>query len=188
MFLKGDESDGGEGEEDEIIKGGGYEDEDHSMMDSENGDKDEEDELDEPDNASKKKKKSKKHKSRSDDKKSKKKKKKKRAESAEASEAEEEAPVEDAVSSKKKTKSKAAVATATPSNNSNNSGDSGMPSVDEVCSTFGLADVKIDYNDSEYQNLNNYKLFQQHVRPILQKENPKVCHNHSFSSISRYLC
>ena len=49
-----------------------------------------------------------------------------------------------------------------------------MPSVEEVCSTFGLTDVDIDYEDSEFQNLNNYKLFQQHVRPLLQKENPKV--------------
>lgn len=50
----------------------------------------------------------------------------------------------------------------------------GMPSVEEVCQTFGLQDVSIDYTDADYQNLTTYKLFQQHVRPILAKENPKV--------------
>lgn len=49
-----------------------------------------------------------------------------------------------------------------------------MPSVEEVCQTFGLQDVAIDYTDADYQNLTTYKLFQQHVRPILAKENPKV--------------
>lgn len=76
-------------------------------------------------------------------------------------------PKEQASNSKKKTKSSKAGPAAS-------SGDSGMPSVEEVCSTFGLTDVSIDYDDSEYQSLNNYKLFQQHVRPLLQKENPKV--------------
>ena len=165
--LLGEESDGGEGEEDEIMKSGGYEDEDHSMMDSEGGDKDEEDDADTENGAGRKKKKSKKHKSRSDDKKSKKKKKKKRADSGEGTDAEDETPVEDQASSKRKTKSKAAPAPAPAA-------DSGMPSVEEVCSTFSLQDVDIDYEDPEFQNLNSYKLFQQHVRPIIQKENPKV--------------
>lgn len=49
-----------------------------------------------------------------------------------------------------------------------------MPSVEEVCQTFGLQDVSIEYTDVDYQNLTTYKLFQQHVRPILAKENPKV--------------
>jgi len=167
FYLIGDESDGGEGEEDEVMKSGGYEDEDHSMMDSEGGDKDEEDDPDTENGGGRKKKKSKKHKSRSDDKKSKKKKKKKRADSGEGSEAEDETPVEDQASSKRKTKSKAVAAPAS-------SADSGMPSVEEVCSTFSLQDVDIDYEDPEFQNLNSYKLFQQHVRPIIQKENPKV--------------
>lgn len=49
-----------------------------------------------------------------------------------------------------------------------------MPTIEEVCSTFDLTDVKIDYSESDFQNLISYKIFQQHVRPILQKENPKV--------------
>lgn len=49
-----------------------------------------------------------------------------------------------------------------------------MPTIEEVCTTFGLADVDLEYSESDYQNLTTYKLFQQHVRPLLAKENPKV--------------
>lgn len=49
-----------------------------------------------------------------------------------------------------------------------------MPTIEEVCSTFGLTDVDLDYTESDFQNLTSYKLFQQHVRPLLAKENPKV--------------
>lgn len=50
-----------------------------------------------------------------------------------------------------------------------------MPTVEEVCVSYGLNDVKIQYTEADYQNLTSYKFFQQHVRPILSKENPKVC-------------
>lgn len=49
-----------------------------------------------------------------------------------------------------------------------------MPTIEEVCVTFDLTDVDIEYSDEDFQNLITYKMFQQHVRPILQKENPKV--------------
>lgn len=49
-----------------------------------------------------------------------------------------------------------------------------MPTIEEVCLSFDLTDVDIDYTEDDYQNLLTYKMFQQHVRPILQKENPKV--------------
>ena len=51
---------------------------------------------------------------------------------------------------------------------------SGMPTVEEVCMTFGLTDVDVEYTEADFQNLTTYKLFQQHVRPMLGKENPKV--------------
>lgn len=50
----------------------------------------------------------------------------------------------------------------------------GMPTVEEVCSSFGLDDVDIEYSDADLENLTSYKLFQQHVRPLIVKENPKV--------------
>lgn len=37
-----------------------------------------------------------------------------------------------------------------------------------------MTDVDIEYSEDDFQNLQTYKLFQQHVRPILQKENPRV--------------
>lgn len=40
--------------------------------------------------------------------------------------------------------------------------------------TFGLTDVDVEYTEADFQNLTTYKLFQQHVRPMLGKENPKV--------------
>lgn len=49
-----------------------------------------------------------------------------------------------------------------------------MPSVEEVCKTFDLIDVPFEYSDADYQNFITYKMFQQHVRPVLQKENPRV--------------
>lgn len=49
-----------------------------------------------------------------------------------------------------------------------------MPSVEDVCTAFDITDVPIEYSDADYDNLSTYKLFQQHVRPLLQKENQKV--------------
>ncbi|KAK9502140.1 hypothetical protein O3M35_012729 [Rhynocoris fuscipes] len=61
---------------------------------------------------------------------------------------------------------------ATPVQQQDSSG--GVPSVEEVCNLFGLTDVQIEYSEEDYQNLTTYKLFQQHVRPLLAKDNPKV--------------
>lgn len=49
-----------------------------------------------------------------------------------------------------------------------------MPSVEDVCFAFNVTDVEINYSESDMQNLTSYKSFTQHVRPILQKENPKI--------------
>ncbi|XP_015124718.1 chromodomain-helicase-DNA-binding protein Mi-2 homolog [Diachasma alloeum] len=50
----------------------------------------------------------------------------------------------------------------------------GMPTIEDVCSKFGLTDVLIEYTDSDFRNLMLYKLFQQHVRPALAEANLKV--------------
>ncbi|KAK4311657.1 hypothetical protein Pmani_016856 [Petrolisthes manimaculis] len=67
---------------------------------------------------------------------------------------------------------------ATPGQESGGSSVTGggeqMPTVAEVCESFSLNDVTIQYDDSDYQTLTTYKLFQQHVRPLLAKENPRV--------------
>jgi hypothetical protein len=48
--------------------------------------------------------------------------------------------------------------------------------------TFGLTDVDVEYTEADFQNLTTYKLFQQHVRPLLGKENPKVKRSTEFTS------
>lgn len=52
--------------------------------------------------------------------------------------------------------------------------DTALSTVEDVCLTFQLTDVPIEYSEQDYQNLVTYKMFQQHVRPILAKENSKA--------------
>lgn len=82
----------------------------------------------------------------------------------------------DYASSKKGRKSRGSTKhSSTPSTPAPESGTAGgMPTIEEVCSTFGLTDVELEYTETDFQNLTTYKLFQQHVRPLLTKENPKV--------------
>ncbi|XP_037973931.2 chromodomain-helicase-DNA-binding protein Mi-2 homolog isoform X1 [Plutella xylostella] len=128
-----------------------------------------------------KKKKGKKRKARGEEKKGRKKKKKRKNESEE----EEEFPAEDgaegdsdyalsAMSSGKKSRKGRGSKHGTPGTPAASDSGSGMPTVEEVCSSFGLTDVDIEYSDADMENLTSYKLFQQHVRPLLVKENPKV--------------
>ncbi|XP_064459559.1 chromodomain-helicase-DNA-binding protein Mi-2 homolog isoform X3 [Ornithodoros turicata] len=44
----------------------------------------------------------------------------------------------------------------------------------EVCQELGLQDVPMEYSDTDYQNLTSYKLFSQHVRPLVTRANPKI--------------
>ncbi|XP_018571410.1 chromodomain-helicase-DNA-binding protein Mi-2 homolog isoform X2 [Anoplophora glabripennis] len=125
-----------------------------------------------------KKKKGKKRKARGEEKKGKKKKKKRKNDSGDESDfGDEDNGDSDYSSSKKSRKSRGSTkhssAPATPAAESNTS-SGGMPTIEEVCSTFGLTDVDLDYTETDFQNLTSYKLFQQHVRPLLAKENPKV--------------
>ncbi|XP_014214280.1 chromodomain-helicase-DNA-binding protein Mi-2 homolog isoform X2 [Copidosoma floridanum] len=138
-----------------------------------------------------KKKKGKKRKARSEDKKGKKKKKKKKSDSGDESDfggvgenadlgggedSDYAANRKSRKSSSRKSSSHAASASATPTPTTQGQQEpaTGMPTIEEVCSTFYLTDVNIPYTDSDFQNLTTYKLFQQHVRPMLAKENPKV--------------
>ncbi|XP_016921973.2 chromodomain-helicase-DNA-binding protein Mi-2 homolog isoform X1 [Apis cerana] len=129
-----------------------------------------------------KKKKGKKRKARSEDKKGKKKKKKKKSDSGDESDfggggetgdiAGDDSDYAGNRKSRKSSsrKSSSHNASAPPSQEPT----TGMPTIEEVCNTFGLTDVQIEYTDADFQNLTTYKLFQQHVRPLLAKENPKV--------------
>ncbi|XP_050421569.1 chromodomain-helicase-DNA-binding protein Mi-2 homolog [Adelges cooleyi] len=153
-----------------------------NSFDSEEDKRVEEDD-DEYDPEGRKKKRGKKRKAKSDSKKEKKRKKRKRggdsAEESDFGNVEEEnntandSDYSSRKSKKSKNSSKHHQPTPTTSQNQDNNG-TGMPSVEEVCQTFGLQDVDIEYSEADFQNLTTYKLFQQHVRPILAKENPRV--------------
>jgi len=45
---------------------------------------------------------------------------------------------------------------------------------DEVCAKHSLKNVNIDYTDDNFQQWTSYKLYADHVRPMVLKENPKV--------------
>ncbi|XP_054288773.1 chromodomain-helicase-DNA-binding protein Mi-2 homolog isoform X2 [Macrosteles quadrilineatus] len=124
-----------------------------------------------------KKKKGKKRKARSESKKEKKRKKKKKADSAEESDyggGEEEGGDSDYGRKSRKRGRDSGTKHSQASTPQPAQENSGMPTVEEVCQTFGLNDVHIEYTDADFQNLTTYKLFQQHVRPLLAKDNPKV--------------
>ncbi|XP_066907569.1 chromodomain-helicase-DNA-binding protein Mi-2 homolog [Halyomorpha halys] len=142
--------------------------EDNSPDSDERSRIEEEDDEYDPEDA-RKKKKGKKRKAKGESKKEKKRKKRKKNDSAEESEGggEEEG---DSDYGRKSKKAKGASQPKPVQQDSSG----GVPSVEEVCSLFGLTDVQIDYTEDDYQNLTTYKLFQQHVRPILAKDNQKV--------------
>ncbi|XP_057664252.1 chromodomain-helicase-DNA-binding protein Mi-2 homolog isoform X2 [Diorhabda carinulata] len=128
-----------------------------------------------------KKKKGKKRKAKGEEKKGKKKKKKRKNDSGDESDfPEEEIAGGDSdygstsKRGRKKGSTKHSSTSSTPTPAGDHSTGGGMPTIEQVCSTFGLTDVELDYSDADMQNLTTYKLFQQHVRPLLTKENPKV--------------
>ena len=47
---------------------------------------------------------------------------------------------------------------------------------EEICIAHKLNNIEMEYTEADFQNLTTYKLFSQHLRPLLQKENPKVGH------------
>ncbi|XP_039150322.1 chromodomain-helicase-DNA-binding protein Mi-2 homolog isoform X1 [Drosophila simulans] len=130
---------------------------------------DEDDDYDPED--SRRKKKGKKRKTRKGEEKGRKKKKRKKNESEEDSDfVQHDENVEYPSTSKRGRKRKEEKQAA----KEKESASSGMPSVEEVCSAFSVCDVEIEYSEEELQSLTTYKAFMQHVRPILQKENPKI--------------
>ena len=44
----------------------------------------------------------------------------------------------------------------------------------DICNEFGLKNTEINFSEDDYKNINNYKLFSQHVRPLITKDNPKI--------------
>lgn len=132
---------------------------------------DEDDDYDPDDN--RKKKKGKKRKTKKGEEKGRKKKKRKKNESDDDSDFVQNEEEVDYGTSKRGRKRKEATEKPTKEKEPTSS-SSGMPSVEDVCAAFNVVDVDINYEELDAQDLSNYKLFAQQVRPILQKENPKI--------------
>lgn len=47
-------------------------------------------------------------------------------------------------------------------------------SVKEICEEFGLEDIEYEFTEVDYQNLTSYKIFSQHIRPMIANNNPKI--------------
>jgi len=45
---------------------------------------------------------------------------------------------------------------------------------DDVCTKHGLNNVTIEYTEENFRQWTSYKLYADHVRPMVLKENPKV--------------
>lgn len=50
--------------------------------------------------------------------------------------------------------------------------------VKEICRKYGLVDAVVEYTEEDYQNLNNYEVFQQYIESLLAAENPGVPESH----------
>ncbi|XP_075237625.1 chromodomain-helicase-DNA-binding protein Mi-2 homolog isoform X3 [Lycorma delicatula] len=168
-----DESFAGEEDIDDSTAGRGNGAEDNSLESDEDKRAEEDEDDFEPEDGRGKKKKGKKRKAKGEGKKEKKRKKKKKSDSADESDYGMDEDGADSDYNNRKSR-KSRVQKHTPSSTPQSQENSGMPTVEEVCMTFGLNDVNIEYTEADYQNLTTYKLFQQHVRPILAKDNPKV--------------
>ena len=44
----------------------------------------------------------------------------------------------------------------------------------DICNEFGLANSCVDFTEEDFKGITNYKLFSQHVRPIIVQDNPKI--------------
>jgi len=44
----------------------------------------------------------------------------------------------------------------------------------QLCEEMGITNVEIEYTQENFQNLVTYKLFNQHIRPLLLEKNPKL--------------
>ena len=58
---------------------------------------------------------------------------------------------------------------------------------EEICAELKLNNVEIEYADEDYTTLTNYKLFSQHIRPLITEANPKIAMSKVISFFSAYI-
>jgi chromodomain-helicase-DNA-binding protein 4 len=44
----------------------------------------------------------------------------------------------------------------------------------QLCEEYGIQNLDIKYTESDFQNLTTYKLFNQHIKPLIMAQNPKL--------------
>ena len=45
---------------------------------------------------------------------------------------------------------------------------------EDIARKFGLANIELEYTEEDFVALTNYKLFRQHIQPLLAEQNPKA--------------
>ncbi|XP_071146572.1 chromodomain-helicase-DNA-binding protein Mi-2 homolog isoform X6 [Mytilus edulis] len=45
---------------------------------------------------------------------------------------------------------------------------------EKIAEELGVSNIEIEYSDDDFTSLNNYKLFKEHIQPLIQEANPKV--------------
>jgi len=45
---------------------------------------------------------------------------------------------------------------------------------EKIAEELGVNNIDIEYSDDDFTSLNNYKLFKEHIQPLIQEANPKV--------------
>ncbi|KPM11913.1 chromodomain-helicase-DNA-binding protein Mi-2-like protein [Sarcoptes scabiei] len=46
--------------------------------------------------------------------------------------------------------------------------------VQETCEEYGIEDIDYEFTEADYQNLTTFKIFSQHIRPLIQNKNAKI--------------
>ena len=60
-----------------------------------------------------------------------------------------------------------------PSTPASGAKDGRSPS-EKIAEELGVNNIDIEYSDDDFTSLNNYKLFKEHIQPLIQEANPKV--------------
>ncbi|XP_053379869.1 chromodomain-helicase-DNA-binding protein Mi-2 homolog isoform X2 [Mercenaria mercenaria] len=71
---------------------------------------------------------------------------------------------------KKKKKDKAMLDLGTPRDRPR----PGPETSEDIARKNGLANIELEYTDEDFEALTNYKLFREHIQPLLAEQNPKV--------------
>ena len=49
----------------------------------------------------------------------------------------------------------------------------GLETSEDIARRLGLANIELEYTEEDFETLTNYKLFREHIQPLLAEQNPK---------------